>query len=104
MPSRTASKLSEALAELEAVRRKLQDTKRALELAEAKMQEKDAITQELMLATGVKETCSGCGAAVFWIRVRGYRNAQLYNPNGTMHWPRCPKTARPGIETLAVGE
>jgi hypothetical protein len=94
--------LAEALAELETVHRKLRDTQRALELSDAKIQEKSDIMTDLLILLGCRETCSKCNAATYWVRIRGCGNAVLYNLDGTQHWPRCPRTARPGV-SLAIG-
>jgi len=102
MSGRSVPKSSHALAELEAVRRELRDTKRALELAEAKIQEKTEIMTDLLLAMGSRENCSKCDTATVWLRIRACGNAVLYNLDGTQHWPRCRGTARP-VETIAVG-
>jgi len=97
MPSRTAPNCPTC----QVLSRKVRDMERARQLDEAKMQEQRDIINDLMPAIGVRETCSKCGLAIFWVRLHGCGNARAYNPDGTEHWPRCRGTARPS-ESLAI--
>jgi hypothetical protein len=97
----TPPSYAEAIALLNATRRKLEDTERAHQLAEDKLKEQAAIMIDLLCATGRKETCSKCHRPAFWVRAFGSGPGILYNTDGTQHWPRCPQTARPPLEAIA---
>ena len=85
---RPPSSLAEASVRLEIMQRQFQ-------LAEERNREQTEIMTDLLLLIGTRETCSQCGRAGVWVRVRGTGGAVLYNLDGTQHWPRCPQTARP---------
>jgi hypothetical protein len=83
--------------------REVEQVKGALALANATMQERGFIMAELLMEVGVRTTCAKCSKPVFWILPRHASVAEMFNVDGSRHWPACKAAERPEFKCERTG-